>query len=136
MHLSKDLKVKLEIFRRDRRAFYSFLFISALFLFTLPAELICNVRPLLLVVDDRPYFPILFSYSEKDFGGTLLSEPDYKSGRFIRLLTGEKIKPVAQNKSENDGGLDLGLGDFEDEEDFLTQTNESIQANNIQAKDF
>jgi microcin C transport system permease protein len=136
MHLSKDLKIKLEIFRRDRRAFYSFLFISALFLFTLPAELICNVRPLLLVVDDRPYFPILFSYSEKDFGGSLLSEPDYKSDRFLRILTGEKIKPVVLNESENDGGLDLGLGDFEDEEDFSTQTNESSQANNNQAKDF
>ena len=92
MRLSKDLQVKIKIFRRDRRAFYSFLFISALFLLTLPAELICNVRPLLLVVNDRPYFPILFSYSEKDFGGHLLSEPDYKSDHFIRLLTGEKNK--------------------------------------------
>jgi microcin C transport system permease protein len=151
MQLSKEFKVKLKIFRRDSRAFYSFLFISALFLFTLPAELICNVRPLLLVVNDRPYFPILFSYSEKDFGGTLLSEPDYKSDRFIRLLTGERIKPVALTESENDGGLGLGLGDFEDEdepdlslnlndfddeEDFSTETNESIPAENIQAKDF
>jgi microcin C transport system permease protein len=151
MQFSKDLKVKLKIFRRDRRAFYSFLFISALFLFTLPAELICNVRPLLLVVDDRPYFPILFSYSEKDFGGTLLSEPDYKSDRFIQLLTGENINSVAPNKSENDGGFDIGIGDFEDEEepafslnlndfddeeDFSTQTNGSIQAENNGAKDF
>lgn len=151
MHLNKDLKIKLKIFRRDSRAFYSFLFISALFLFTLPAELICNVRPLLLIVDDRPYFPILFSYSEKDFGGTLLSEPDYKSDRFIRLLTGENINPVAPNKSENDGGFDIGIGDFEDEEepafslnlndfddeeDFSTQTNGPIQDDNNGAKDF
>jgi microcin C transport system permease protein len=151
MQLSKDLKVKLEIFRRDRRAFYSFLFITALFLFTLPAELICNVRPLLLIVDDRPYFPILFSYSEKDFGGTLLSEPDYKSDRFKQLLTGEKKKSVVLNESENDGGLDLGLGDFEDtdepdlslnlndfddEEDFSTETNDPIAADNSQPKDF
>jgi microcin C transport system permease protein len=117
MQLSKDFKVKLKIFRRDRRAFYSFLFISALFLFTLPAELICNVRPLLLVVDDRPYFPILFSYSEKDFGGKLLSEPDYKSERFLSLLKGEIIKPASMGKPETDGGFDLGLGDFEDEDE-------------------
>jgi len=136
MRLSKDLKVKLKIFRRDRRAFYSFLFISALFLLTLPAELICNVRPLLLVVNDRPYFPILFSYSEKDFGGHLLSEPDYKSDHFIRLLTGEKIKPVSPDKFGEDGGFDLGLGDFEDEEDFSVQTNESYPVNNNGAKDF
>jgi len=116
MRLSKDLQVKLKRFRRDRRAFYSFLFISAVFLLTLPAEWICNVRPILLKIDDRLYFPILFSYSEKDFGGDLLSEPDYKSERFIRLLTGAKIKPVALDDFGNGGGLDLGLGDFEEEE--------------------
>jgi len=151
MALSKDFKVKLKIFRRDRRAFYSFIFISALFLLTLPAEWICNVRPLLLVVEDRPYFPILFSYNEKDFGGKLLSEPDYRSERFKRLLTGEKIMPVAVDDFENDGGFDLGLDDFEeeeepnfslgmedfdDEEDFSTQNNTANQANASGPKDF
>ncbi len=152
MRLSKDLKVKLKIFRRDRRAFYSFLFISTLFLLTLPAELICNVRPLLLVVDDRPYFPILFSYSEKDFGGHLLSEPDYKSDHFTRLLTGEKLPPLALDDFEDNEGFDLSLGDFEDEEEgasfslnlqdfddeenFATQTSESNLVNSNGAKDF
>jgi microcin C transport system permease protein len=136
MHLSKDLKIKLKIFRRDSRAFYSFLFISALFLFTLPAELICNVRPLLIVVDDRPYFPILFSYSEKDFGGKLLSEPDYKSSRFLRLLKGEPIKPASMGKLETDGGFDLGLDDFEDEENFTTPPSEPESIENTRAKDF
>ncbi len=106
MRLSKDFKVKLKIFRRDRRAFYSFLFISALFILTLPAEWICNVRPILLKVDDRFYFPIIFSYNEKDFGGDLLSEPDYKSERFIRLLTGETIAPVSLGEFEDDGDFD------------------------------
>lgn len=142
MRLSKDFQIKLKRFRRDRRAFYSFLFISAVFLLTLPAEWICNIKPILLVVDDRPYFPILFSYSEKDFGGDLLSEPDYKSDRFIRLLTGKKIKPIVQEDSQDNGGLDLGLGDFEeeakpgfslslkdfdDEEDFSIQAKDSNQ---------
>ena len=150
MRLSKDLQVKLKRFRRDRRAFYSFLFISAVFLLTLPAEWICNVRPILLKIDDRLYFPILFSYSEKDFGGDLLSEPDYKSERFIRLLTGEKIKPVALDDFGNGGGLDLGLGDFEeeepvfplsledfdDEEDFSIQADDSNQTHSSGPKDF
>jgi len=142
MRLSKDFQIKLKRFRRDRRAFYSFLFISAVFLLTLPAEWICNIKPILLVVDDRPYFPILFSYSEKDFGGDLLSEPDYKSDRFIRLLTGKKMKPIVQEDSQDNGGLDLGLGDFEeeakpgfslslkdfdDEEDFSIQAKDSNQ---------
>jgi len=138
MRLSKDLQVKLKRFRRDQRAFYSFLFISVVFLLTLPAEWICNVRPILLKIDDRLYFPILFSYSEKDFGGYLLSEPDYKSERFIRLLTGEKIKPIVLDDFEDDGDFDLGLGDFEEEEepvfslspeDFDDEEVISIQAN-------
>jgi microcin C transport system permease protein len=136
MHLSKEFKVKLKIFRRDRRAFYSFLFISALFLFTLPAELICNVRPLLIVVDDRPYFPILFSYSEKDFGGNLLSEPDYKSAHFLRLLTGENIKPASMDESETGESFGLGLDDFEDEENFITPPSEPESIENNRAKDF
>ncbi len=135
MHLKKDLKTKLQIFRRDRRAFYSFLFISALFLFTLPAELICNIRPLLIVVDDRPYFPILFSYSEKDFGGTLLSEPDYKSDRFRRLLSGETSAPVSLGEFEDDGDFDLGLGDFDDEEDLTMQNKIPVQQNSSGPKD-
>ncbi len=151
MRLSKDLQVKLKRFRRDRRAFYSFLFISALFLLTLPAEWVCNVRPILLVVDDRPYFPILFSYSEKDFGGQLLSEPDYKSERFLRLLNGKKEAAVSIGDFEDNGGFDLGMGDFEDEEeplfslsledfddeeDFSVTTNDSNQDDNNGPKDF
>jgi len=151
MRLSKNIQVKLKIFRHDRRAFFSFLFISAFFLLTLPAEWICNIRPILLVVDDRPYFPVLFSYSEKDFGGDLLSEPDYKSERFVRLLTGEKITPIALDDFEDEGSFDLGLGDFEeeeepvfslsledfdDEEDFSTPTNDSNQTDSNGPKDF
>lgn len=136
MRLSKEFKVKLEIFRRDKRAFYSFIFISALFFLTLPAEWICNIRPILLKVDDRFYFPILISYNEKDFGGDLLSEPDYKSDRFIRLLTGETLEPISLGEFEDDGDFDLGLGDFDDEEDLTTQTNNSIQKKSNGPKDY
>ena len=151
MRLNKDFQVKLKRFRRDQRAFYSFLFISAVFLLTLPAEWICNVRPILLKVDDRLYFPVLFSYNEKDFGGDLLSEPDYKSERFTRLLTGEKEKPIVLDDFEDDGDFNLGLGDFEeegeplfslsledfdDEEDFSVQTNDSSQTHSNGPKDF
>ncbi len=124
MRLNKDLQVKLQRFRRDRRAYYSFLFITLFFLVSLPAEWLCNVRPVLLSVDGRLYFPILFSYSEKDFGGDLLSEPDYKSDRFLQLLSGKQNAPVADNllmdfEEDDAGGAGLGLdlGDFEDEEE-------------------
>jgi len=84
----------------------------SLFLLTLPAEMICNVRPLVIVVDGKPHFPILVTYSEKDFGGSLPSEPDYKSKSFSELLSG-----VSATTDSEGTGLGLDLGDFEDEED-------------------
>ncbi|MFQ5451265.1 MAG: ABC transporter permease subunit [Nitrospinaceae bacterium] len=119
MPLKKDTIVKLKRFRNDRRAYFSFIVLLALFLVTLPAEWICNVRPILLVVDGKPYFPILFTYSEKDFGGSLPSEPDYKSESFLRLLKGEVAgrpgKELLGDFDENSPEFSLGLGDFEED---------------------
>ena len=58
------------------------------------------------MVDGKPYFPIVFTYSEQDFGGPLISEPDYKSQRFLRILKGEP--------PEESAGLDLS--DFEEDD--------------------
>lgn len=112
LKLNKELKVKLGVFKNDKRAYNSFLLLAFLFLVTLPAELICNVRPLMIVVEGKPYFPIPFTYSEKDFGGTLPSEPDYKSARFERILKG--VSEITQEDAKN--SFALGLDDFEEEE--------------------
>ena len=116
LRLNKEWKTKLGIFRNDRRAYYSFLILAFLFLISLPAELICNIRPILLVVDGKSYFPIVITYSEKDFGGVLPSEPDYKSKNFINLLSGIESSSIYTEEK----GLGLDLGDFEDEEDEST----------------
>ena len=113
LRLNKEWKTKLGIFRNDRRAYYSFLILAFLFFISLPAELICNIRPILLVVDGKSYFPIVITYSEKDFGGVLPSEPDYKSKNFINLLSGIESSSIYTEEK----GLGLDLGDFEDEED-------------------
>jgi microcin C transport system permease protein len=73
------------------------------------------------VVDGKPYFPIVLTYSEQDFGGPLLSEPDYKSKRFLRILKGESpddsaTMDLSDFDEDDDAGLTLGLGDFDDEE--------------------
>lgn len=124
LNLNKELKVKLGVFKNDKRAYYSFLLLAFLFLVTLPAELICNVRPLMIVVEGKPYFPIPFTYSEKDFGGTLPSEPDYKSARFERILKGMLEIPQVDAKNsfalemddfeEEEPAFSIGLNDFED----------------------
>lgn len=112
LKLNKEFKVRLEVFKNDKRAYFSFLVLAFLFLATLPAELICNVRPLIIVVEGKPYFPIPFTYSEKDFGGTLPSEPDYKSARFLNILKG--VAPSIEAETKNSFGLQLD--DFEEED--------------------
>jgi microcin C transport system permease protein len=137
LKLNKEFKVRLEVFKNDKRAYFSFLVLAFLFLATLPAELICNVRPLIIVVEGKPYFPIPFTYSEKDFGGTLPSEPDYKSARFLNILKG--VAPSIKEETKNSFGLQLddfeeedvveepafsiGLDDFEDSGEAITPTN-------------
>ena len=86
MQMNHDLALKFAKFKEDSRARVSLKIILFAFLISLPAELLCNVRPLLLVLGDKIYCPILFKYSERDFGGKLPSEPDYKSDEFIHLL--------------------------------------------------
>ncbi len=125
--LNKELKLKLRLFRNDRRAFYSFLILAALFILTLPAELICNIRPLLIVVDGKPYFPVALTYSEKDFGGNLPSEPDYKSHNFARLISGTALPDTYLPSS---GQIGLGLGDFEEEEN--QETSLSLQLDDFE----
>ncbi|MEE9259426.1 MAG: ABC transporter permease subunit, partial [Nitrospinaceae bacterium] len=124
MKANEELKIKLLKFRTDKRAYYSMLALAIAFLITLPAELICNVRPLLLVVEGKPYFPILFAYSEKDFGGTLPSEPDYKSGDFLKLLNGGTVPGESRSQKDRTANdeeveeniLHLEMSDFEEED--------------------
>jgi len=125
MKLNKDLQVKFQKFNSDKRARYSLLALMTIFFLTLPAEFLCNVRPTLLVVDGKPYFPILLTYSEQDFGGPLLSEPDYKSERFLKILKGESPDAstdfdLSDFDEEGSEGLSLGLGDFDEEEAEIT----------------
>ncbi len=152
LKVNKELSVKLAVFKNDKRAYYSFLILSFLFLATLPAELICNIRPLIIVVEGKPYFPILLTYSEKDFGATLPSEPDYKSSRFLGILKGTPDDPVLETDNTNSFDLQLddfededtveqpafsiGLDDFEDNDGTMTSTVESTSSQLITPRDY
>ena len=116
MKIDKDLKLKWERFKRDKRAFTSFIILSTIFIITAPAEILCNVRPILLIVDGKMYIPIIFTYSEIDFGGVRPSEPDYLSKRFQNLLDGKQEGNILQStEKKNQGSFDIKLNDFEDE---------------------
>ncbi len=127
MRLSKDIRSKIEKFKKDKRAYRSFLILFIVFIFTLPTELLCNVRPIILSVDGSLYFPIFKRYSERDFGGSLPSEPDYKSEAFARLLSGDqesnKISALTSQETSTtiemddfeEDSLSIGVDDFEDD---------------------
>jgi microcin C transport system permease protein len=78
MTLSPVTRRRLAIFRQHRRGYISFWIFLALFALTLPAEFVANDRPLLIRFNHLWYVPVLFDYSEDDFGSDLLpTEADY-----------------------------------------------------------
>ena len=134
MKTTKDFNLKWNKFKHDKRAFISFILLLILFIATTPAEFICNTRPIILVVEGKTFIPVLFSYSEKDFGGTLLSEPDYLSKKFRNLLDGiPEDNYFDSNDNNKSSSFDINLDDFEEQEpvfsieidDFEDEVNES-----------
>lgn len=75
-------------FRANRRAYFSLWLFLALFLVTLPAELVANDKPLLVRFEGAFYVPVFRSYPETTFGGTFASETEYRDP-FVRDLIGE-----------------------------------------------
>jgi microcin C transport system permease protein len=121
MKITKDLRLKWDKFKRDRRAFISFILLLTLFILTSPAEFLCNTRPIILSVEGKIFVPVLFTYSEKDFGGTLLSEPDYLSKKFKNLLNGIEdtsyYNSIDYSKSTT---FNINLNDFEEKESIFS----------------
>lgn len=83
-------KRRLSKFKKNRRGYYSLLIFLILFVLSLLAEVIANDRPLLVRYKGRFFFPVLVSYAEKDFGGTLPIQADFRD-------------PFIKNKIEKDG---------------------------------
>jgi len=73
-------------FRRNRRAFWSLWIFLALFLVTLPAELLANDRPLLVRYDGHFYLPVARLYPETTFGGIFETEADYTDPAVVALI--------------------------------------------------
>ena len=84
--MNPELRKKWIKFRRDRRAWVSLIVLGCLFVASLPAEFLCNSKPLLLRCGGRWYYPALQRYTERDFGGTRDVEPDYASAAFRALI--------------------------------------------------
>ncbi|HIJ61435.1 MAG TPA: ABC transporter permease [Rhodospirillaceae bacterium] len=78
---------RLAAFRANRRGYWSLWIFLGLFLVSMLAELWANDRPLLVVFDGQPYFPVIRDYPETTFGGDFLTAADYRDPFLARLIS-------------------------------------------------
>jgi microcin C transport system permease protein len=64
-------------FKANRRAYWSLIIFSILFLVTLPAEFVANDKPILVQYRGDYYMPIFRFYPETEFGGDFATEAIY-----------------------------------------------------------
>lgn len=74
-------------FKANKRGYYSLWVFGVLFVFSLFAEVLSNDKPLLVSYQAELYSPILFTYSEKTFGGDFETEADYIDPYVRDLIT-------------------------------------------------
>lgn len=73
-------------FKKNRRGYFSFLFLVSLFFLTLLAEFIANDKPLLVCFNGDFYFPIFHEISEKKFGGEFETAADFRDPQVQKLI--------------------------------------------------
>ncbi|MDN7139956.1 ABC transporter permease [Pseudomonas sp. JQ170] len=84
--LSPVSRRRLQAFRRNRRGWYSLWLFGILLVLSLGAELVANDKPLVLSYQNQLYFPAFKRYTEQEFGGQLLFQPDYRSQYVQQLI--------------------------------------------------
>ncbi|CAE09703.1 ABC transporter permease [Wolinella succinogenes] len=85
---------RLEVFKSNRRAYYSAYLLLFLVLLSLLAPLIANDKPLLVRYEGRFYFPILKAYSETTFGGDFETPANYKDPYVEELILAKEGRVV------------------------------------------
>lgn len=77
---------RINVFKANKRGYYSLWIFSFLFIITLFSEFIANDKPILISYKNEFYMPVFKSYSETDFGGDFESEADYKDEYVQELI--------------------------------------------------
>ena len=85
--LSPIARERWRRFKAHRRGFVSLWVFLALFGMSLFAEFIANDVPLFVMWNGRPYFPVLKSFTEKDFGGEFGTAADYRDPYVQQRIT-------------------------------------------------
>ena len=78
MNLSPLNRRRWRNFKRNRRAFWSLIIFSILFVLALPAEFLANDKPILVQYRGAFYMPIFRMYPETTFGGDFPTEAMYR----------------------------------------------------------
>ncbi|EKF74895.1 oligopeptide ABC transporter permease [Alcanivorax hongdengensis A-11-3] len=78
-----------QVFKRNRRGYWSLWIFLLLFVLSLGAELIANDKPLLVRYDGHFYFPVVVEYPETAFGGFFESEANYRDPVVKDLINGK-----------------------------------------------
>ncbi len=69
---------KLYIFKKNKRAYISFVLLLATFIISLFSELIANDKPLMVKYKNSFYFPVFNEYTDAFWGGDFPTPADYK----------------------------------------------------------
>ncbi|MEL7542505.1 MAG: ABC transporter permease [Pseudomonadota bacterium] len=76
---------RLELFRANRRGYWSFWLFISLFVLSLFAELIANDKPIMATYKGELLFPVLVDYPEEKFGG-FYATTDYRDPEIYREI--------------------------------------------------
>ena len=86
MRITPITRRRLDVFRKNGRAFWSLWIFVAIFFLSLFAEFLCNDKPLLVRYDGAFYVPVFVSYPETMFGGFFPAEAEYRDPAVIELI--------------------------------------------------
>jgi len=88
-----ETKAKFAKFRKNRIAYRSLQVLALVFILSLPAELLFNDKPIVMRIDGKWFFPVLFSYTYSDLGGQLDAPVlDYGSDTFAHFVNGDSFE--------------------------------------------
>lgn len=68
---------KISIFKKNKRAYCSFLLLVFIFVLSLFSELISNDKPLIVKYKNELYFPVFHNYSDEFWGGDFPTAANY-----------------------------------------------------------
>lgn len=77
---------RLQTFCKNKRARWSLIIFSILFIISMGAELIANDKPVLISYQDSLYFPVFKYYPETTFGGDFDTVADYQDTYIQELI--------------------------------------------------